>query len=280
MLQSQAAIASAPRHLAGWVAGFDVQALPVLQSTAEALHALRTDEDQVDAHRLTEVLDVDPLMIVKLLAHVAALRHGREGSDVETVTEALVMLGITPFFRTFANLTTVEDQLAGEPGALDGFRAVLRRAHRAARFAMGFAVHRLDPDAMVIREAALLHDFAELLLWLRAPALAQHIAQRQRTQSTLRSAAVQQELLHIDLGDLQQALMSAWRLPALLAQITDDRHSERIQVRNVLLAIRIARHSATGWDNAALPDDVNELAVMLNLGVPPTLRLLRQIDAD
>jgi hypothetical protein len=51
------------------------------------------------------------------------------------------------------------------PEALAGVRAVLRRAHRAAAFALGFAAHRLDPDAAVIHEATLLHNFAEVLLW-------------------------------------------------------------------------------------------------------------------
>ena len=40
----------------------------------------------------------------------------------------------------------------------------------------GFAAHRMDHDAAVLHEAALLHDFAELLLWVRAPALALEIA--------------------------------------------------------------------------------------------------------
>ncbi|MCK7498814.1 MAG: hypothetical protein MZW92_55820 [Comamonadaceae bacterium] len=58
-------------------------------------------EDAVDAHLLAEAIASDPLMTLKLLAHVAHLRRGRDGSDTETVTAALVMLGIPPFFRAF-----------------------------------------------------------------------------------------------------------------------------------------------------------------------------------
>ena len=75
-----------------------------------------------------------------------------------------------------------------------------------------------------------------MLLWLHAPALALQIAERQRQDPTLRSASVQRELLNIELHDLQQALMRAWRLPELLVQINDERHAETAQVRNVLLA--------------------------------------------
>jgi hypothetical protein len=48
-------------------------------------------------------------------------------------------------------------------------------------------------------------------------------------------------------------------------------------VRNVQLAIRVARHSALGWDNPALPDDVDEVAALLNLGIEPTLSLLHDL---
>ena len=274
-------ITRAPNDLAGWMALLNAGDLPVLASTAAALEELRGVEDAVDAHMLADALSSDPLMTLKLMAHLARLRRGRDGSDTETVTEALVMLGIPPFFRAFGPQDTVEDLLAAQPAALEGFWQVLRRSHRAARFAVAFAVHRMDHDAAVIHEAALLHDFAELLLWLRAPALALEVRRRQQADPELRSAAAQRMCLHIGLGELQHALLAAWRLPATLVQITDQQaHAETPQWRNVRLAICVARHSATGWDNPALPDDVAEIGRLLQLAPEPTLRLLREIDAD
>ena len=270
-----------PATLAGWTALFAHAGLPVLAGTAETLEELRPNEDAVDAHMLAEVIVDDPLMTLKVLAHVANLRRGRDGSDVETVTGALVMLGIPPFFRAFGPQPTVQQCLETEPRALEGFERVLLRSRRAARFAMGFAVHRMDHDAPVIHEAALLHDFAELLLWLRAPTLATEIEDRQRADPSLRSAAAQRELLNIELDALEHSLMQAWRLPSLLVEITDE-HASHVtaQRRNVQLAIRVARHSACGWDNPALPDDVGEIGQLLNLSGDAVGRLLREIDAD
>ncbi len=274
-------ITEAPRDTAGWLALFDPAGLPVLASTATVLEQLRASEDAVDAHLLAEALAGDPLMTTKLLAHVAQLRLGREGGDTETVTEALVMLGIPPFFRAFGEQTAAEALLQGWPDALAGFQAVLRRSHRAARFAIGFAVHRLDPDAPVIHEAALLHDVAELLLWLRAPSLALAISERQLADPALRSATVQRELLNVELAELQHAMMLAWRLPELLARLSDDHAPQAtVQQRIVLLALRVARHSAAGWDNPALPDDLAEIGTLLQLGLEPTTRLLQQIDTE
>lgn len=273
-----------PHDVAGWVPLFDPAALPVLAETAAALEEWRANEDAVDAHGMAETIAADPLMTVKLFAHLGEQRRRRAGddgrSDAETVTAALVMLGIGPFFRAFGPQAVVEHWLGGVPGALDGLRGVLHRAHRAAAFSIGFAVHRMDHDAPVLHEAALLHDLAELLLWLRAPGLALEIAQRQAADPGLRSAQVQRDVLNIELPQLQQALLRAWRLPDLLVRILDDSHAQDVQVRNVLLAIRVARHSARGWDNPALPDDVRDVASLLALGEIPALRLLQDIDAD
>ena len=73
--------------------------------------------------------------------------------------------------------------------------------------------------------------------------------------------------------------MRAWRLPELLVRISDDHHAHTAQVRNVLLAIRLARHTQAGWDNAAIPDDVNDIAALLNMRPGPTLNLLQELDS-
>lgn len=267
-----------PRTLAGWVRFLQLAEIPVLRTTADAIEEMRQGQDDVDARMLAEEISADPLMTLKLLSVAGQMRRPRQMTDVETAREAVVWLGITPFFNTFGSQPTVEEHLLGQPEALAGLRAVLRRCHRAARFALGFAVHRGDPDAEVIHEAALLHDFAELLLWVHAPDLALDIQARQLADPTLRSAAVQRQVLGLTLAELQHELMLAWRLPELLVRITDDRHESASQVRNVLLAIRIARHTARGWENPAVPDDIRDVAQLLNMSEPPTQRLLLDLD--
>lgn len=268
----------APLHrLDAWTAHFLHADIPVLANTAEALEVLRANEDAADANMLGELISQDPLMTLKVLAYAAIHRPSRVVTDTETVTAALVMMGITPFFRAFGPQPTIEEQLGENPEALAGLREVLRRAHRGARFALGFAAHRMDHDAAVLHEAALLHDFAEMLLWCHAPALALRMQAAQQADPALRSCAVQQAVLGLDLADLQQALMRAWRLPELLIHITDDRHADTHAVRNVLLAVRLARHTAHGWDNPAIPDDIAELSRLLILSPEATLQLVRDI---
>jgi len=265
------------RDIAAWTEYFRAADIPVLAQTAEALEGLRLNEDKVDANSIGEMISGDPLMTLKVMAHVAAHRSSRVVTDTETVTAALVLMGISPFFRAFGPQPTVEDRLADLPEALAGLSDTMRRAHRGANFALGFAVHRMDHDAAVIHAAALLHDFAELLLWCHAPALALRIRDAQRADSTLRSSSAQLAVLNVELPDLQQSLMKTWRLPELLIHINDDRLADDASVRTVMLAVRLARHTARGWDNAAIPDDVSDISTLLNLSTDATLQLVRGI---
>ena len=269
-----------PRDVDGWVHYFRQLEIPVLASTAAAIEEMRLIEDDVDARGISEAIGRDPLMTLKLLVHASTQGKNRRLTDAETVVEALVLMGITPFFREFGPQPTIEDHLASHPEALAGLQHVLLRADRAARFAASFAIHRADHDAVVLHEAAQLHDFTEMLLWLHAPELALELQRRQSADPTLRSCAAQRDVLNAELNDIQHVLMQLWRLPAILVRITDDSQVENSQVRNVLLAIRVARHTMDGWDNPALPDDIRDIASLLHLGLEPTRQLLLDIDSE
>ena len=267
--------------LDAWVEAFARAEIPVLTETAESLEQMRATEDDVDANGLGEMIAADPLMTLKVLALASELRRGRSiglQADPETPTAALVLMGISPFFRAFGPQPTMEDVLADHEQAILGLSRVMQRAERASRYALGFAAHRADPDAAVIHSAALLHDFAEMLLWVHAPDLALQIAALQDADHALRSAAAQRQVLGIELAGLEQALMRRWHLPELLTHITDDKHARDPQVRCVHLAVRLARHTARGWDDAAVPDDLHDIAELLNLSESHTLKLLHEFD--
>lgn len=274
-----AAYLNAPLHdLDTWTRYFRDAVIPVLSSTSRALEVLRADEDNVDASMLAQVIEVDPLMTVKLMAHVAGKRRPGTFTETESVTTSLVMTGISPFFNSFGRQPTIEDRLHDQPHALEGLRALLRRADRAAQFAIGFAVHRGDTDVGVIRLAAFLYDFAEMLMWCHAPTLQRQIADAQRADPSLRTAAVQHSVLNIETDDLRLALMKLWHLPELLVRISDSRHADQAIVRNVVLAVRLARHTMHGWDNPALPDDIDDIAKLLNAAPRVALAFVHKID--
>jgi len=265
-------------NLEAWTHYFLHAEIPVLASTAQALEELRAVEDDVDANRLTALMQSDPLMTLKVLAMVASLRRPGTATQTETITTSLVLMGIAPFFRYFGPQRTVEDWLSDQAQALQGLQDLLKRADRAGQFALAFAVHREDTDAQVMHLAAFLHDFAEMLLWIHAPTLANKIHAAQLADSTLRSSIIQREILGIEINDLRQSMMRLWHMPELLINISDDRHADHPSVLNVVLAVRLARHTMHGWNNAALPDDIEDIARLLNVSPRAAMSYLRRVD--
>ena len=271
--------------LDAWVHALKAAPIPVLPGSVAELRQLADIEEQrgtVDAHTLTEALGHDPLMTLSVLAHTA--RHcERSGAEPpETLVGAIVMLGIGPFFKAYAQPISVLEWLRDRPEAVSGLLKVITRARRAARFAVNFAMQRQDEDAAVIQEAALLHDFAEMLLWCHAPELAQKIATTLAQDHTLRSAHVQRDILGQELGDVSQRLMQDWKLPPLLIECTDDRIAHHPRVRTTMLAVRLARHSQHGWNDphaqAAWADDMTDVAALLNISREATWQLIQDLD--
>ncbi|MGL5987147.1 MAG: hypothetical protein ACRCZ5_09770, partial [Burkholderiales bacterium] len=62
---------------------------------------------------------------------------------------------------------------------------------------------------------------------------------------------------------IQAALAKLWHVPQLLQDLMDDNHPESPRTLNVTLAVALARHSADGWFNAALPDDLKAIQAFL-----------------
>ena len=89
----------------------------------------------------------------------------------------------------------------------------------------------------------------------------------QEQDRALRSYDAQEQVLGFSLDALQLALAREWGLPQLLLTLMDGECAEQTRVRNVILAVNLARHSANGWDDAALPDDYMDIGELL--GVEP-----------
>lgn len=266
------------QDLETWVLFFSGAELPILRQTARRLDEARQDLDKVNGRDIAAIVLQDPLMAVRVLAYIQPYVGKRLRSDITTIAGAVMMLGVEPFFRKFENTLTIEAMLGDEPQALLGVLQVIRRAQRASRYAHDWAYARHDLNMEEVALAALLHDLAEILLWCFAPRLAMHVRARQQADRALRSSAAQEQVLGIRLFDLQLELCRTWHLPELLKTLMDDEHADRPRVQNVVLAVNLARHSANGWDDAALPDDyaaieqllhINRETLLHRLEVPP-----------
>jgi len=249
----------------GWVDFLTGADIPVLKQTARDLATLHEDENKISARGVAQVIAMDPMLTTKLLRYLQQHKRRSQTSEVMQVEQALIMLGVEAFFTKIPAEPTVQDMLTGQMDALVHLLHGVHRAHRASEYAYDWAVRLSDLHYEEVRIAALLHDLAEILMWSFAPQNMLKIRAIQKQDKSLRSRAVQEQVFGFALADLQKALVQKWELPELLLTLMDDANANQPRVRNVQLAVNLARHSANGWDDAALPDDYKDIGELLRV---------------
>ncbi|MBV6389544.1 MAG: hypothetical protein JNIBNLAF_01184 [Nitrosomonas europaea] len=253
------------RKLTEWTQFLSEVEIPVLRKTANDLAALREQEPNPSARNVARIIRHDPLMTVKLLRHLQQHKHKRQQQEIVQVEQALIMLGVENALDQVVAEPLVQHLLQQRPAALVNLLQRIHRAHIASNYALEWAIRLYDTHFEEIRIAALLHDITEMLLRCFVPDKMLEIDALQRQDSTLRSATVQKTILGFTVYDLQATLIEAWALPELLIMLMDKKHIAHPRVRNVVLAVNLARHSAHGWDDAALPDDYAEIGELLRI---------------
>lgn len=269
-----------------WVEFYTQADLPILRHTQNELEKLRENAESISGRVISSVVLKDPLMTLKVLAYLEKRRPKAQRTDITTIGRAIMMIGIDPFFANFNNLPLVEDQLQDYPKAKLGLLKTINRARKAAHWAREWAMMRHDLDIDEITVATLLHDIPEILMWCFAPSMPLKVIEMQAQDRQLRSVTAQQAVYGIPLPDLTLGLVSAWHLPKLLATLitatppeegkvsVDAISSDNPRVRTVSLAVDLARHSANGWDDPALPDDFKAIEELLRINHETLMRKL------
>ncbi len=270
---------STPQELASkdintWISFIRNAEIPVLKHTAREVARLKEDEDNLSARAISTAVLNDPMMVFKVLSFSQNHRGKKQLQDLVQADQAILMMGTTSFFTYLSPKILVEDMLKANLPALMHLLKLVRRAHQAARYAADWATHLADLHAEEVRTAALLHDLSEMLMWCFAPDKMNAIYAMQQADKSLRSAAAQEEVLGFKLIDLQKELVEAFQLPPLLSKLMQDNASGEQRVRNVTLAVNLARHSANGWDDAALPDDYRDIAELLRMDIARVMRIV------
>jgi HD-like signal output (HDOD) protein len=253
------------KSLEGWVAFLSHAEIPVLKQTARGLTALHEDAENISARGVAAIIALDPMMTVKLLRYLQHNKRRSQEHEVVEIEQALLMMGVETVFRKVPLEPPLDEMLRGHMAALVCLLRVVHRSHRASAYALDWALQLRDLHFEEVRIAALLHDLAEMLMWCFAPAGMLKIHTLQQQDKALRSRAAQEQVLGFALNDLQLALAREWALPKLLLALMDGRCAGQARVRNVVLAVNLARHSANGWDDAALPDDYKDIGELLGM---------------
>lgn len=264
-----------PASLTDWLAFLGRADIPVLKRTARELERLREDEVQLNARAVADVVTDDPLMTVKLLRYMQTHKRRNQTHELVDVKQALLMMGLDTFFREVPAMPIAEEMLKEHRAALVYLLRTVRRAQRSAYYAFDWALRLHDMHAEEVQVSALLTHVSEMLMWCFSPERMLEIQKLQATDHAMRSADAQTLVLGFAGLELQRQLTIAWRLPELLRNLMDPALAHSTRVRNVMLAVNLARHSSHGWHDAALPDDFDEIAALLHMDPNKVMALVK-----
>jgi c-di-GMP-related signal transduction protein len=115
------------QDLDAWVIFFSNAEMPILRQTARRLEEARANIDNVSGRDIASIVLQDPLMAIRVLAYIQPFRGKHLRSDITTIGNAIMMLGIEPFFNKLETPVTIEAVLKNEPQAMLGVLQVIRR---------------------------------------------------------------------------------------------------------------------------------------------------------
>jgi HD-like signal output (HDOD) protein len=171
-----------------------------------------------------------------------------------------MMLGIEPFYKNFGDTLTIEETFQENPLAKNSILKVARRSYVASRIAQDWAAKAKDIESEEIQVAALIHDVAEILLWMKAPAHAFIIRKLMVENPSMRSQDAQKKVLGLSLVDVEIEICTNWGMPEILLDLLKRRQHHNQRMAFVELAVKLSRHCANDWSNSALPDDWNDIS--------------------
>ncbi len=261
--------------LAAWLEKLDNKILPVLQYSQDELTQLLRDEN-VPISRLAVIIEHDMGMALHLLRFINSISSKHLNSNINTVSHALMMLGLNQLRRLPQSLTTIESL---NPSLQSLVRSFYSEAHHAAYQAGQWALIRKDYEPDEIYIAALLHNIGELMLWLF------NTAEMSRLREMLQQDKMEKEqaeyvVLGFSIAEMTRELAKRWHLPELYCNSLYSENFDKPRVQGVMLAVQLARHSRRSWYSDDVGTIIEDVADYLYLDVDSTTALIHRFAAE
>ena len=236
--------------------------LPVFKHTHDRLRELSPRREEISARDVANVVLADPLATLQVL-HVLNKRVlERYGTEVLTVEHALMMQGLGVYLDAARRLPILEDTPAGKDSkCLKAMQSISRRAQHAAWQARDFAVLHTDVRAEEVEVAALLSYGPELLLWLRAPNVAESLTRQRRRHP---GQVAEENVLGVAMKALRLKVLEDWSIPPTSLDLLDAKNAERARQVILTACLHIADRSERGWWDEKLLEDYEALAGVEN----------------
>ena len=255
-----------------WISRFGDIPIPVLAHTIKTL-SKRCNED-VPILDLVELVETDPGLTVQLIRTCSLSSQGSLRSEVTSVQQALMMLGIEQLKKLPEKLPTVESTLKGS--AKQHLLRTFSIANHAARQSTVWARQRRDMMPDEVTAATLLHFIGEMLISIHAPNLVDDIY-KMRNEEHIPSDEAQYIVLGFTFDQLSLVIAERWHLPSLLVEALHAENANHPRAYSIMLAVQLARHAAINWYSSKMRTLLDETAEWLDKPISVLIKETHQL---
>ena len=226
-----------------WLKKLGDKPIPILLNTIKEL-ASACNSDSTTTNEIVAIVERDPGLTVQLLRTCSQKAHGSLQSDVNSVQQALMMLGTQTVSNIANSLPSVEKDLPEKARTQVLF--TFTRAYYAGMQAFNWARQRRDMTPDEVFASAQLHFLGEIILSMFAPEKLQEIYVM-RTEEHVASEEAQYIILGFTLDQLSLEIAKRWHLPNLVSEALHPENARFPRAYGVMLAVQLARYATTSW---------------------------------
>lgn len=211
------------RSLDGWIDRLAGSGLPIFSETVRQVSGVASARES-SARDLAEAIGRDASLAARLLKIANSPLFNLANRNVDTISEAVVMIGFDAIRELAVSLALIEQVLKGRQHAR--VTQSMSRAFHAAAQARSFAAGRRDRCPEEVFVAALLLRLGEMAFWASAEEEAAAIERMTRSGASLSEA--EHRVLGFRLEELTRRLVEEWHLGGLLERAAAGEDDERI----------------------------------------------------
>ncbi len=231
------------KPLSEWVDVLSAQSIPVMKSTIQEMaRVLKTDNLPVKA--MVDTVERDPGLALHLIRTCSNRSHGHLSTEVTSVQQAVMMLGMQKLALLPKTLPALE--VSTNKRSQFHLLRIFSTAYHAAVQATEWARQRRDmiPDEIFI--AAQLHFIGEMLLAMDAPELLDRIYQL-RNEEHVPTEEAHYLILGFTIDQLSLAIARKLELPTLLIESLQAESAHLPRAYGIMLAVQVARSASYSW---------------------------------
>ena len=260
-----------PAGLENWAQYLAEKSLPLLDNTTRYVAQLN-ESSGASLDRICAGLLLDPGAVVALLQKVNSVKRGRLSSEITTVENAVMLMGISKAKKVLEKCKVVKMPVRAP--ALKHYLKQVDLAYHAGYMAYEWATIRGNMVAKESFVSAFLFHIGEMYMWLYGASEILKVRDA-AVKRKVSFRVAQQDMMGFDFRHLSERLTHILNMPEFVQDCFNEKYFNNPRVKGIHLSsawVSIANHS--GLYNQTIRTCEEEIAELIGWHLPDTTSML------